>query len=170
MSAPDAAPAAGLDRKGPSADPSFTRAFAPARSGLVQLFAGFVAVHWAAIRRLPKFASRPIRSNLRMGQINYHLEITMNRFSCKPLATSSLQRGICICAAGSASATALGALLALFSAASPDSWLPDTPEATVQAAICDHVHSRPARAGCIKEVLARWEATDRREVIVASSR
>lgn len=90
-----------------------------------------------------------------------------------PTASATLaprHRIVSACAAGAASATVMGLLLALFAAASSSPWLPDTPEAMAQAATCEQAGSRVARDACMQQAVARWQAAERRGIRLASSR
>ena len=94
----------------------------------------------------------------------------MHTFSSTPATPNRHHRIVSACAAGGASATVLGLLLALFAAASSSPWLPDTPEAAAQASACDQAATRAARDLCMQQTVARWQSADRRGIRLASSR
>lgn len=94
----------------------------------------------------------------------------MHQFNSAPASNAMRHRLVSTLAALGASLAMLGSLSAFFASASSSPWLPNTPAAIAQAAICDQSQSRVARGTCMQQAVARWQAADRREIRLASSR
>ncbi len=62
------------------------------------------------------------------------------------------------------------AVLALFAQASPSHWLRSSPEAIAAVEACRQHAQRAAGDACVREVVAQWQAAERRETMLASKR
>lgn len=82
---------------------------------------------------------------------------------------SGLPRIACASASLLTCAGLFAAVIGLFGQASSTPWLPDTPEATALASACQAQPSRSARAACMSQLVAQWQAPDRRAVRVAAA-
>lgn len=95
----------------------------------------------------------------------------MQSFQFTPASSSLRQRILGAAAAAGATVAVVGLTLSLFATASTVDWLPDTPEAAAQARACTTSSTdRAAREGCMRALVARWQAGERRGIHVASSR
>ena len=74
-----------------------------------------------------------------------------------------------VAGAAETSAALLGLMLSLFASASATPWLPNRPEAIVQARTCDQAASRAARDTCMQQAVVRWQAMESRGIRLASN-
>ena len=93
----------------------------------------------------------------------------MHNFRSNPSPLTRRDRIVGACAAGGASAALLGLMLSLFASASATPWLPNRPEAIVQARTCDQAASRAARDTCMQQAVVRWQAMESRGIRLASN-